>query len=249
MSDLLTAIIDTFPANNDVGVPLQSTITITLNGVDYDTSSLTDGFFVEGPDTDQYIGPGLFTLSNPDNISQGDIDDFLQSPNYAGIVSGTTTVSGISGNTVISFVSDKPLSPLIEYTVNLSNVLETDGLTTVSGFATFSFTTGSGSIEEVPSTISSSILADTNLVSLTTSAGLPFKIIGSTPTDRSAQNSTELSEIIIEFNKDIDASSVDVDQILVQTLPATGHPNVAVTTLGDLAKSITVDGNRLRITI
>ena len=36
MSALLDLILDTFPANSDVSVPLSSNITITLSGLDYD---------------------------------------------------------------------------------------------------------------------------------------------------------------------------------------------------------------------
>ena len=81
-SDLLSRVLDTFPADSDTGVPLLSNITVTLSGLDYDIQTLKDGLFLEGPDTDQYIGPGIIDQVFPNNISQGDIDDFLKSPGF-----------------------------------------------------------------------------------------------------------------------------------------------------------------------
>src|SRR5688572_17380345 len=159
MSDLLDLVVDTFPGNNDVGVPLRSEITITLSGLDYDEESLEEGFFVEGPDTDQFIGPGLEMQAFPDSISQGDLDDFLASPGYQGIVQGTVTVSGVSGNTVVTFTPTRPLAPNTMYVANLTGILESDGETEIDGFVSMSFETGSGSIEAIPSTVSTSVLS------------------------------------------------------------------------------------------
>lgn len=246
MSDLFNLITSTFPANSDVGVPLLSNITITLSGLDYSSSSLTEGMFIEGPDTDQFVGPGQIDLLFPDNISQGDLDDFLESPGYQGIVQGTTTVSGISGNTVLTFNPTLPLAALTVYTVNLTGV-QTAALVDIAGFVTFSFTAGSGSIETIPSTVSSSVLS----VALpeATDPTSAFKVTTTTPTDHSVENSIEVREIDIEFNKAIDATTVDASDIQVKTIPATNHPNAQVESAGDLAKSITVDGNKITIKI
>jgi len=248
MPGLIDLVTDTFPANNDVGVPLLSDITITLSGLDYDEDSLKEGMFVEGPDTDQYIGPGLLDQVFPANISQGNLDDFLKSPGYQGIVDGVTTVSGIAGDTVVTFNPGKPLAALTEYTVNMTSILESDGETEISGFITFGFTTGTGSIETVPSTVSSSVLS-AGLVESAITADDPLTIVRVTPDNHSVENDVELDEIIVEFNKPLDAASVANAIIEVKAIAATSHPNLGVIAAGNLATVVTVDGNKLKIKI
>lgn len=249
MSALLDAVVDTFPANNDTGIPLLSALTITLSGLDYDETSLIEGLFVEGPDTDQYVGPGLLELTSPDNVSQGDINDFLQSAGYKGLVSGTNVVSTSGGNTIITFTPTNPLAPLIEYTVNLHSVLETDGITSIDGFVSFKFTTGSGSIEEVPATTSTSVFSSTTLADIGLSTSIPLEIVKTTPADLSVKNSPLLKQIIVEFNKDIDANSFTADDITISTEPASDHPNLSTTSYETLGKTVTVSGNKIIIDI
>lgn len=249
MSALLDAVVSTNPANNDTGVVLLSTISITLSGLDYDSTSLTEGFFVEGPDTDQYVGPGLLELTHPDNVSQGDLDDFLQSGGYKGLVKGTSAVTTSGGNTIVTFTPDKPLSPLIEYTANLHSVLESDGLTTVDGFVSFSFTSGSGSIEEVPETTSTSVYGSTTLADIGLSTSIPLEVVKTTPADLSIKNSSLLKQIVIEFNKDIDAGTVSADDIKISTNPTSDHPNLSVTSYENLGKTVTVSGKKIIIDI
>lgn len=250
MSDLLDRIIDTFPANNDVGVPLRSELTITLSGLDYDEDSLIEGFFVEGPNTDKYVGPGLIYQDYPPNVSDSlNPDDFLGSPGLDGIAAGTTTVSGIAGNTVITFLATYPFAALTEYKMNLHSVLANDGTTEVDGFVTLSFETGSGSIEEVPSTVSTSILNATSSISVLDSEGTPLSVVKITPEDRSINNSIDLQQIVIEFNKAIDASSVTDETISVIASAVTLHPALSVQAQGELVKSVQVSGNLLIINI
>jgi len=250
MSALSDLIKDTFPANGNVGVPLQSNLTITLSGLDYDSDSLTEGMFLEGPDTDQFVGPGQLGLTSPQNISQGDFDDFLQSAGYAGIVKGSVTVSGIMGDTVVTFDPDLPMTPLTEYKVNLTSILDAGG-DDIDGFVTFGFTTGTGSIEELPSDVSTSVLsaAVTEAASVGVSAAAtPFVVTTATPGDHSVQNPVDLREITLDFNKPIDATSVAAN-VQVKTVPATDHPNAQTRSLGDIAISTEVEGNRLKIKI
>jgi len=248
MSDLSNLIIDTSPASSDTGVALLSDITITLSGLNYDYTSLSDGFFLEGPDTDQYVGPGLISLTSPANISQGDIDDFLKSPGYQGLVLGSTTVTGLSGNTVITFDPTYPLAPLTDYVANLTSVLDAT-LNEIDGYVTLSFTSGSGSIEAVPSTISTSILAAAIPEAALTGASNPFKVIKVTPLDHSIENDPNLTtEIVLEFNKSIDSTTVS-GNVTVQTIPATDHPNASTSSLGDISIVTSVVGNKLTIEV
>lgn len=249
MAELLDLVIDTFPATDDVGVPLSSTLTITLSGLDYDSSSLIEGCFLEGPDTDQFVGPGLDLLIYPDNVSQGALDDFLRSPGYQGIAEADVTVSGIGGHTVISLKPTLPLTALTDYVLNLTYVLEADGDTPIEGHITIPFQSGSGSIEVVPSTTSTSILARTSLSPLLVTTSTPFKINAVTPKDHSVQNPITLEEIVVEFNKNINPLSVSSASIKVEALPVTDHPNISIQANGELAKQVTVEGNKLKIKI
>jgi hypothetical protein len=249
MSDLFDSVLNTFPANNDQGVPLRSTISVTLSGTDYSDASLQEGFFVEGPDTDQFIGPGQLDLVYPDNISQGDLNDFLNSPGYKGIVPGDVTVSGIAGNTVVTFTSEKPLAPLTEYIVNLTDITDLSDID-IDGFVSFSFETGSGSIETIPSTVSTSILSATipETIEIVEQA---LSVISSTPVDRTVEHSKDLREIYIDFNKDLDPTSVSAlaSSISVKALSVSDHPSLTTKAAGELAKVVEVEGNRLKIII
>lgn len=252
MSDLLDRIIDSFPANNDVGVPLKSDITITLSGLDYDEDSLFEGLFLEGPDTDQFVGPGLQFQTYPANVSQNDttnlnVDDFLQSPGYKGLVVGDYQISR-NINTVITFTPHNPLAALTEYTVYLHSVT-TSSLADIDGFVSFSFETGSGSIEEVSSTISTSILNVTRSISVLDTTGTPLQVVKMTPSDRSVQNSTDLRQIIIEFNKAIDPTSVTNDTVNIIASAITDHPALSIQAQGELVKSVEVNGALLIINI
>lgn len=252
--NLIDLILDTFPANSDTGVPLLSDITITLSGLDYDEDTLLDGFFLEGPDTDQFIGPGIIDQVYPNSISQGDIDDFLESPGYTGIVAGTTTVSGISGNTVVTFNPTLPLAALTDYRAYLAEVT-TSGIVpihtpdTVSGIVTWVFQTGTGSIETIPSSVSSSVLADTFIQQNLSDIETALKVVSTTPIDHSVEHSPDgTREIVVEFNKALNPNIADAN-VTVKALPATDHPEVTVTANGDLAKRLVVEGNLLRIKI
>jgi hypothetical protein len=248
MSDLLDLVVDTFPANNDTAVPLATNITLTLSGLNYNEDSLKEGLFVEGPDTDQYVGPGLLELKS--NVSQGDLNDFLESPGYQGIVQGTITVSGISGNTVVTFTPKYPLVPNLTYIVNLTGVLNNSSVE-IDGFTSFSFETGTGSIEVIPSTVSTSVLSAglSEAAILINSSAEPLSVLSTNPLDRSVQIDPSTREIVITFNKEVDPNSVNTDNIIVRTFPATDHPQAVTRSLGDLAKTVEVVGKQVKIKI
>jgi hypothetical protein len=247
MSDLSDRIKDTFPANGQEGVPLTVDLTITLSGLNYDEDSLKEGLFLEGPDTDQYVGPGLLELQG-NNVSQGDLDDFLQSPGYAGIVAGEVTVSGIAGDTVVTFNPTLPMAPLTTYTMNLTEVLDSSE-STIDGFVILSFIAGTGSIEEIPSTISSSVLSATLSESGTgLTADDIFSVLGADPADHSINIPIDTDEIIVKFNKPINPASI-AGNVQVKTIPATDHPNAITHSVGDLAITTEIEGNNLKIKI
>jgi len=249
LADLIDFVVDTEPSNDATGVPLLINPYFLLLGSDYDEDSLLEGLFLEGPDTDQFIGPGGAYLRFPDGISQGNLDEILESPGYKGIVAGTVTISGISGNTRIMLDPSLPLYASTDYKLFLTNILEVDGETEISGMATVSFQTGSGAIEEVPTDTSTSVLATTAQASRAIDAIAPLIVKKTTPADHAIQQDISLEEIEVEFNKSLDASTVSADGIMVETFPATDHPKLSTPALGELATAVEVDDNKLKIKI
>lgn len=254
MPNLIDIITDTFPGNGDIGVPLLSTVTVTFDQ-EMDETRLQEDFFIEGPDTDQLVGPGLLGLTSPQNVSQGDLDDFLQSPGYQGIVQGkfdfALSTSGV--NTVLRFTPEQPMSALVKYTAVLTDTKNKAGVD-YTGHLIFSWTAGTGSIEEIPADVSSSVLSSTATTSASSTVlagggNSSFGITGVTPGDRTVEHSKDLSEIVVTFNKNIKESSVNADSVSVRTIPATDHPNASVGPEIELAKQITVAGNKLTIRI
>jgi len=251
------------PANGDVGIPLGDSVTILFDRA-MNTERLKEDFFIEGPDTDQWIGPGLMELKDPANVSQGDLDDFLKSPGYRGIVQGSFEFKAISltdvtvevdpatdpYRTKLIFTPTRPFAPLITYTVNLVETLDATG-TSWPGYVGFSFESGSGSITQLPASISSSILASgaTPSTVAATSDGTGLKMLSSSPIDFSINNASDLTEITINFDKDLDATTITQDNVIVETFLASDHPGLAGTAKGKLAKQLVVNGKTLTIRI
>lgn len=265
MPALIDIIDDSFPANGNVGVPLQSTIFILFNQ-EMDEDSISEAFFIEGPDTDQFVGPGLFGLQiDPNNISQGNIDDFLKSPGYKGIVEGTFTYQNIDPNdadiilasgvtpyrTKAIFTPTQPLAASIEYTVLLSD-MDSDLAVTYSGLVNFSFTTGTGSIETLPSSVSTSVLTSPSAGSVgmiddNNNPTVALSIVSTTPADDSVENVLNLTEIVVEFNKNL--NPVSAGSITIETIISSDHPELNASAIGTLAKTLEVDGKLLKIKI
>ena len=237
-----------FPASGEQGVPLGTKPSVTLTGLDYDVTSLQEGIFLEGPDTDQFVGPGQLYLKHPNNVSQGDLDDFLKSPGYQGIVPGSGVVTDNGVDTTVTFYPDMVLAPLTEYRMNLTGVLDL-AQADIDGFFTTAFTTGSGSIVEVPSDVSSSVLSSTaSEAGASVGVDVALTVAGVSPADYSIENPTDTDEIIVNFSKEIDPATV-AGKITVRAVPATDHPNANVHAARDLAFTTEVEGSRLKIKI
>lgn len=264
MGNLIDIIDDYFPAEGNVSVPLLSDITIL-----FDRAMLTSGidgleetFFIEGPDTDSYVGPGFNLLEFPDNISQG--DDFLTSPGYQGIVDGSFTFENVSTsdpNTLVTgepyrtrliFTPTRPLAALTEYTVHLPSALDVDEVS-YSGYLTFTWTAGTGSIEVLPATYSTSILTVGSTSLANASAPVltdgELTVVTSLPKDHAIEVDPELGEIRITFDKKLDPDSLTSEKVTITALPATDHPKASSTADGELAKSLEASDTILIIKI
>jgi hypothetical protein len=253
MSTVASVIQDYFPAEGDVSVPLLSEIFILFDR-EMDEDFLSETIFISGPDTDQFVGVNFELLEDPSNVSEG--DDFLSSPGYTGIVQGTVTFKKIDMSdsstevlvapyrTKYVFTPTHALAALTEYKVNIPEVKDLDG-TTYEGYYTFSWTTGSGSIQVLPSTGSTSVLGrtggeDTSILT----------IDKTTPADHAIQVKTTTKEIVLEFSTRLDPSTVTADKFTITSEPATDHPAASVQYIEEeLIKTIEVDDNKVIISI
>jgi hypothetical protein len=247
------------PANGSPSLPLDQTSGIWMEfDQPIDVVGFTENFFLEGPDTDQYIGPGMLELTSPDNISQGDVDNFLRSPGYKGIAEGTfSPTSGVASK--IYFNPAHGLAPVTDYVAHLLGVYDfpIDGdpnnpdptnWATASGF-NWTFQTGTGSIQQLPSNLSTSVLAELvqhGWVATPSPVGA-LKVVKVSPEDHSVENDVHLEEIVIDFNKAIDPMSVTPTSIYVETLPVTDHPSAPVFAQGEIMTTLEVSGCQIKI--
>lgn len=102
----------------------------------------------------------------------------------------------------------------------------------------YTFTTGTGSIEAIPSTTSTSVLGDVGSVSVSDE----FEVDSTTPKHKSVKESPNLRIIKLEFSADVDPSTINDKTIKIEAHPATGY-DPTVTDIGRLNKFILVDGN------
>ena len=252
MTTVSDTIVNYFPADGDVSVPLKSTIWILFDRA-LDEDELNDNFFVEGPDTDQFVGLDFTLQEYPDNISQG--DDFLTSPGYKGIMQGTLTFQKIDMTDATLEVEEAPyrtkliftpshvMAALTEYKAVLPQVTDSEG-TLIEGAVTFSWTTGSGSIEALPSSGSTSVLGLSS-----SEAGDILSVTKTYPTNHQVEIDPELEQIIITFDKPLEESTVTLDKFIITSQPATDHPSITVNYTEELVKSVEVDSNKVIITI
>ncbi len=242
LSDIITSYT---PSNGAVGVPLLSTISVTFDRL-MDEDDLAIEFFLAGPDTDQYIGPGISQFNlYPDNVSQG--DDFLESPGYTGIVTGTFSFETVAGVTVLTFSPTQPMAPLIEYTAHLPQAKDATG-TTHTGHVIFGWTSGSGSIEAMPSTSSLSVLTSISQVT-SLSALTDLEVDKTIPADNTVGQDVDLSTIEVYFNKAIESTSVSNTSVSAKAIPATDHPSAVGAIERDLAIKLTTEGKKIIIEI
>jgi len=112
----------------------------------------------------------------------------------------------------------------------------------------WSFTTGSGSIESVPSGViisqPSTIVSGSPSAGETTSDGLT--VLDVSPANRSTNMDPEdLRTITVTFSASLDSSTVDDDTVKVWTEPVNGDPDIEAE--GSITKTLTVNGNILTI--
>lgn len=109
------------------------------------------------------------------------------------------------------------------------------------GTYNWGFVTGSGSIQTIPTTTSTSVIGD--LVPKTSLAPTIFKVKSISPVDRSTNLTTKTKQVILEFTNPIDTTTVTNDKILMMGSPTNGDTNLFEER--QIYKNITVSGNKI----
>ena len=119
----------------------------------------------------------------------------------------------------------------------------------MADISTWSFTTGTGSIETVPSTTSTSPTGEPALP-VPPYVTAPFAVSEISPTHRDTDIPLERKEIIVLFTQDIDPTTITQDTVKLFANHVLGdydgNDNQGP---GEIAKALTVSGNTLTITI
>lgn len=153
----------------------------------------------------------------------------LSSLNSTALLNGVT-IKFLDGSFVEGDTFSVVVKPAVIYTSTL----------------TFSFTTGTGSITAVPTTTSTSITGDPTLDST-----VAFELVTTDPED-GAVNVTvvDARTVVIEFSSDLDATTVTQDSVQVFSQPIIDHPLLSASVpTGEVAKTLTVSGNQIIITL
>jgi hypothetical protein len=111
--------------------------------------------------------------------------------------------------------------------------------------ATFSFNTGNGSINVVPTTTATSPTGDP----LFTPPSTGFRVVKISPADHATNlDPSKARKIVVEFSEDIDPATINAETVQVNIEPVIDHPSLAVKVpTGPISSTLTVSGNKLYI--
>ena len=107
------------------------------------------------------------------------------------------------------------------------------------GSLSWTFSTGSGSIQTIPTSTSTSITGSL----VPTISSVTFAVAEITPKDRTTNSILTTKRITIEFTKDVDSSTVTSERVKIMAYPVNGDPNVL--TEREIYKNLTVDGKKI----
>lgn len=113
-----------------------------------------------------------------------------------------------------------------------------------TGNTYWSFDTGTGSIEILPETTSTSIIGDTSLILIPTTKLLIDSYL---PADKSTNLPLTTNRIVIQFNSNIDPSTVTSESVTIMGLPVNGDENIF--SPKQIYTNITVSGNQIILDI
>lgn len=111
----------------------------------------------------------------------------------------------------------------------------------LDGSIFWTFSTGSGSITQVPDDTSTSVIGD--IIPASTSSPTSFAISKSTPSDRATNLALTTNQIVLEFNSNVDPATVTSESVKLIGAPVNGDEDLLETR--EIYKDITVSGNKI----
>lgn len=226
------------PLDASLGLPLQTQISVVFNQLMDEATITSSSFLVSGPDNSSWSTPGVRVIENtsPENV----LLDFGGDEYIDGTISfSEVDLGGSVFGTKATFTSTVPFSPNTEYVVylagdeglddNIVTPIAAVDSTVLVGTYMWRFTTGSGSVSEVP-TVSSTAVSVPPTVSSVISD--PFKLSSSIPANRATNLTVATDTITLNFNANVDATTVD-SAILIVAESVNG--DIAVPSAGTIA--------------
>lgn len=117
----------------------------------------------------------------------------------------------------------------------------------MSGSSTWTFKTGSGSIQTVPSSTSTSVLGDVGASSVDTT---PFEVVETNPPHLASQVPLYKNEIIVDFTDPVDPATITQDSVTVEVHPVRGpYTGNSTEDIGEVPKVLELSNNDTRLTI
>lgn len=239
------------PLDSSLGLPLQSQISVVFNQLMDEATITTSTLMITGPDDSSWTTPGVRVIENtsPENI----LLNYGGEEYIDGAISFTQESIGATPVTKATFTPSEPLYPNTEYVIYLtgdegledaivSPVAAVDN-TPLVGTYIWTFTTGSGSVAEVPDTASTSVVAPPSISSV---VSIPFKLLSSIPANQATNLDISTDTIVLQFSKNIDATTVD-SAISIDAESVNG--DTSISSIGAISFSSSTVGDTVTITL
>ena len=239
------------PLGSSLGLPLQSQISVVFNQLMDEATITTSTFMISGPDDSSWTTPGVRVIENttPENI----LLNYGGEEYIDGAISFTQETIDSTPVTKAAFTPSEPLHPNTEYIIYLagdegledaivSPVSAVDS-TPLIGTYVWTFTTGSGSVAEVPDVASTSVVAPPSVSSI---VSVPFKLSSSIPANQATNLDISTDTIVLQFSKNIDSTTVD-SAISIDAESVNG--DTSISSLGSVAFTSSTVGDTVTITL
>ena len=240
------------PLDASLGLPLQTQISVVFNQLMDEATITTSTFLVSGPDNSAWSTPGVRVIENtsPENV----LLDFGGDEYLSGTISfSQEDLGGGEYGTKATFTPTTPFASNTEYVIYLAGdeglddnivppIAAVDS-TVLVGTDMWKFTTGSGSVSEVPA-ISSTAVSVPPAVSSVVSE--PFKLLSSIPANRATNLNITTDTIVLDFNVNVDDTTVDS---AISILAESVNGDTSIGSGGTIAFTSSVSGGTVTLTM
>jgi len=234
------------PLDGSLGLPLQTQVSVVFNQLMDETTITSSTFLVSGPDTSNWETPGIRLIDNesPENV----LLEFNGEAYLDGTISFTQESIQGAPVTRATFTPTQPLVANTKYVVYLTGDEGLDDAivppisavdsTVLLGTYMWTFTAGSGSVVEVPNVASTAVSVPPSVDSSSTVTA-PFALTSSIPDSRATNLDVSTDTIVLNFNRDVDGTTVDSAISIVAesvngdtSIPAPGNISFTSSTTG-----------------